>query len=124
MSKHTTQQQANFGRRLASLRKAASYTQQQLADEIGVTRRMIAYYETESDYPPASLLVDLAKALNTTTDALLGIQPVTTPKMGQRLHRRFQQVETLEPKARKQIIQLLDTFIEAEQIKQQAKAEH
>ncbi len=68
--------------------------------------------------------MDLAKALNASTDELLGIQPVTMPKLGLRLHRRLQQIEALGPKARKQIIQLLDTFIEAEQLKQQAKAKH
>lgn len=36
---------AGFGARLAELRKAAGFTQQQLADEVGVSRRMVAYYE-------------------------------------------------------------------------------
>ena len=56
MAKHTKQAQASFGHRLATLRKAAGFTQQELADEIGASRRMIAYYEAESDHPPANLL--------------------------------------------------------------------
>ncbi|WP_148864766.1 helix-turn-helix transcriptional regulator [Marinobacter fonticola] len=39
---------ADFGKRLAQLRKDAGFTQKELADEIGATRRVIAYYETES----------------------------------------------------------------------------
>lgn len=122
MSKLTNQQLANFGKRLAAMRKAAGYTQQQLAEEIGVTRRMIAYYEAESEHPPtASVLVDLANALGTSVDALLGIKAPAGPQLGRRLQRRLQQIETLGPKPRKQIMQLLDTFLEAEQLKQQAK---
>ena len=34
--------------RVRALRKAAGYTQQELAQELGVSRRMIAYYEGET----------------------------------------------------------------------------
>jgi transcriptional regulator with XRE-family HTH domain len=50
------------------------YVRQQLADEIGASRRQVAYYEGESEHPPASLLIDLARALNVSTDELLGLQ--------------------------------------------------
>ena len=51
MTKHLANDAGGFGTRLVALRKAAGYTQQQLADELGVTRRMVAYYETESEHP-------------------------------------------------------------------------
>lgn len=123
MSKLTNPSTVNFGRRLAQLRKASGYTQQQLADEIGATRRMIAYYESESDHPPANLLIDLARALNTTSDELLGLQPIKTTPVSSRLERQLKQIESLGPKARRQLSQLVDTFIEAEQLKKQAKKE-
>lgn len=94
---------SSFGKRLAKLRKAADYTLQQLADEIGVTRRMIAYYESESQHPPANMLVDLAKALNVSADALLGIEPIETTPNSSRLERRIKQIEKLRPKPRQQI---------------------
>ncbi len=121
MTKHLNQSLVNFGKRFAQFRKNAGYTQQQLADEIGVTRRMIAYYETESEHPPANLLVDLTRALSVTSDQLLGLQPVTNVKVGSRLERKLRQVETLGPKARMQLLQMIDTVIEAEQLKQQAQ---
>ena len=62
-----------FGRHLARLRKAAGFTQEELAAEIGATRRVIAYYETESQYPPADLLLNLATALNVSLDTLMGM---------------------------------------------------
>ena len=47
MTKKINEGLSSFGKQLAKLRKVAGYTQQQLADEIGATRRMIAYYESE-----------------------------------------------------------------------------
>ena len=70
MKKETTT--FDFGKRLASLRKAGGLTQQELGDKVGVSRRVIAYYEGETNYPPAHLIVPLAKALNVSTDELLG----------------------------------------------------
>ena len=60
----------NFGKRLSDLRKQRGFTQQKLADLVKVSRRVIAYYEGETNYPPTHLLVPLAKALNVTTDEL------------------------------------------------------
>ena len=120
MAKNTNPQFADFGKRIAQLRKAAGYTQQELADEINSTRRVIAYYETESDQPPANILADLARALGSSTDALLGLTEQQTPKLSSRLERRLKKMETLTPKAKRQLVQLIDTFIEAEQLKKQA----
>ena len=67
-------------------------------------------------------MVDLAKALNVSADALLGIKPVETTPIGSRLERRIRQIEKLGPKPRQQITQLIDTFVEAEQLRQKANA--
>lgn len=114
----------NCGKQLARLRKDAGYTQQELADEIGATRRMIAYYEAESDHPPTNLLVELARALKVTTDELLGLKAATAAKSTKakqpdsRLLRRLQQIEKLDATKKRQIMQVIDTFIEHEQLKQ------
>ena len=39
------------------------------------------------------------------------------------LHRRLQRIEKLDPKAKRQITQLLDTFIEREELKQRVNAQ-
>lgn len=122
MSKKINEALSSFGKRLAKLRKAAGYTQQQLADEIGATRRMIAYYESESQHPPANMLVEFAKALNVSADEILGIRPVETMPLSSRLERRIRQIEKLGPKPRQQITQLIDTVVEAERLKQKTNA--
>ncbi|MCP4489641.1 MAG: helix-turn-helix transcriptional regulator [Gammaproteobacteria bacterium] len=122
MAKKMNAELSRFGKQLAKFRKAIGYTQQQLADEIGATRRMIAYYESESQHPPANMLVDLARALNISADALLGIKPVEVTPISSRLERRIRQIEMLGAKPRQQITQLIDTFVEAEQRKQKINA--
>jgi len=117
MPKYVNDELVSFGERLAALRKTAGYTQVELADELGVTRRMIVYYERESDYPPTTLLPGLAKALGVTTDALLGLKKIKKVGKGDtRLQRRMQQIEKLPAKDRRQITQIIDTFIKAAQI--------
>jgi len=62
----------NFGKRLAKYRKASDLTQQELGDEVGVSKRAIAYYGGETKYPPVHLIISLAKALRISMDKLLG----------------------------------------------------
>lgn len=115
MSKHADPQTQGFGRRLVKLRTAAGYTQQQLADEIGASRRQIAYYEGETKHPPAALLIDLARALNVSTDELLGMPSTRkTPAVSTRLERRLKQIERMPPKPKRQLIGLIDTFLAAQ----------
>ncbi len=122
MPKQKNRAAATFGQRLAALRKAAGYTQQELADEVGVSRRMIAYCEGQSEHPPTTLLPALAQALQLSTDELLGLEPPTTtrrsgrPRDG-RLQRRLQQIESLPPEERRQLIQIVDAFIERGRLK-------
>ena len=107
----------NFGQRLAVLRKVAGYTQQELADELAVSQRMVAYYERETDYPPTMLLPGLAKALGVTADELLGIKPIKkSKKPDTRLQRRLQQIEKMPAKDKRQLIQVIDTFLKATQL--------
>ena len=59
-----------FGQRLAAIRKSQGITQAQLGAKVGVSNRVIAYYEIESGQPPGALLVDLCKALKVSADEL------------------------------------------------------
>lgn len=118
MTKQVNDQLADFGKRLALLRKEAGYTQQELADEISVSRRVVSYYESESQHPPANLLIDLVQTLNISADELLGIKPTKQNKQpDSRLLRRMQQIESLNANTKRQLLQIIDTFIEVEQLK-------
>jgi transcriptional regulator with XRE-family HTH domain len=63
-----------FGARLAQLRKQAGLTQTALAREIGISQRMMAYYESPTAFPPAMLLPTLARVLGISVETLLGTE--------------------------------------------------
>lgn len=107
-----------FGKRLARLRQAAGFSQYTLADEIGISQRMVAYYEGETNHPPTHLLPALAKALGVTTDQLLGLEKENPRNRDFQLWRRFSKVAKLPPQKRKQIVQIVDTFLEMDKLKE------
>lgn len=115
---------AGFGARLAELRKAAGVTQTALAAEIGISQRMMAYYEGPSAQPPANLLPLIARALGVSIDALLGVESSLrrAKATDTRLQRRLAQIEKLSVQERRQILQVLDALIERGQLKQKAQA--
>ena len=119
MTKYVAPKGEGFGTRLAQLRKAAGYTQEQLASELGISRRRIAYYEAESDHPPVGFLGDLARVLNTTTDELLGHgagkSKTRSVSLSPRLERRLKQIERLSAKPKQQLLSIIDSFIAAEE---------
>jgi len=105
-----------FGARLAAIRKARNLTQVQLAEAAGTTQRAISYYETEAGFPPAPAIIDLARALEVSTDELLGIRPSRTARFDEdadtrRLWKRFQQVAALPEKDRKAVIRLINSLV-------------
>ena len=63
-----------FGQRLSQIRKSRGMTQAELGEAVGVSNRVIAYYEADGAQPPGAMLVDLAKALRVSTDQLLGLK--------------------------------------------------
>lgn len=113
-----------FGERMAKFRNKAGYSQRDLAKETGISQRMIAYYESQTQHPPTHLLPTLAKVLGVSTDELLGIKKTNSngQKKDMRLWRRFSRIDQMDTKEKRQILQLLDTFIENEQLKEKIKA--
>lgn len=123
MPKIKIEQKESIGYRLARLRNERGYSQRDLARETGISHRMIAYYEKQAQYPPTHVLPILAKALGVSLDQLFGMNKIKKDESNKdmRLWRRFSQIEKLDVKEKRKIIQLLDTFIENERLKQEAQ---
>jgi len=83
---------------------------------------MIAYYEKQPQYPPVHVLSVLAEALGVPADELFSHADGKTAAKAKdmRIWRRLERIEGLEEKDKRQVIQLLDTFIENNRLKQQA----
>ena len=106
--------EASFRPRLAGLRKAAGLTQIGLAAELGISQRMVAYYES-----PA------ATALGVTIDEMFG--PPAKRKLAKqegdsRLRRRLLAIEKLDVAEKRQVLQVIDAFIERGQLKRKAES--
>lgn len=111
MKKNTT---PSFGQRLASVRKARGLSQRDLATLTGISNRMIAYYEAQSDRPPAAKLITLAETLKVSTDELLGIGTLHIKEpTNSRLWKKLRVVETLTPKAQRQIVDFVEVLAKA-----------
>lgn len=66
-----------LGDRIKKVRKFLGYTQNDLANLTGISRVSIGNYERNNRVPDGNTLKNLAIALETTTDYLLGKDPLT-----------------------------------------------
>jgi len=64
-----------LGSNLKRLRNRYNYTQQQVADKIGVTRPAYTAYEKGTRNPDSSMLSKLADVFDVSIDELLGREP-------------------------------------------------
>ena len=64
----------DFGDKLKALRKRASLSQEQLAQQLGVTKGMVSSYETSMRMPSYPVLLKIARLFHVSTDALLGLE--------------------------------------------------
>ena len=103
-----------FGARLAALRQAKGMTQLELGTAVGVSNRVVAYYEADDAQPPGAMLVDLARALTVSTDELLGVTPVRekTPPKTARLLKRLRRIEELPPADQRAVLKLVDAMLD------------
>ena len=65
-----------MGKRISDLRKNKGMTQEQLAQQVGVTAQAVSKWENDLSCPDISILPQLAEALGVTTDELLGRVPL------------------------------------------------
>jgi transcriptional regulator with XRE-family HTH domain len=129
MGKHiaggnAAEEEVSFGARLASLRKVAGFTQIELAAELGISQRMVAYYESPQSTPPANLLPQIATALGVTIDELFGRgakRRLVKQEGDSRLRRRLLAIEKLDVAEKRQVLQVIDAFIERGQLKRKAE---
>jgi len=122
--KKAVQPDQSFGDRLLAMRNAAGLSQRQLATQIGLSQRMIAYYEGRAPLPPGHVLTRLSDALGASVDELVGQKPLK-PSAARRAHprlwQRFQQIDKLPARERRELFSVIDVFLERHRL-QTAKA--
>lgn len=60
-----------LGDKLSGLRKESNYTQEQLADLLGVSRQTISKWESDTAYPETEKLIKIGKVFDCSMDYLL-----------------------------------------------------
>ena len=69
-----------FGKRLKELRKVNSYTIEQFADMVGISKSTLGYYENDKRMPDIEILARIADTLNVNADYLIGRTNTTAQK--------------------------------------------
>lgn len=111
----TTQDQGDsIGARIAALRKERGLTQKELAERLAITQPVVSDYEHDVIRLPADVVVAIAKTLDVSTDALLGLKPEPRSAAGvrnRRLSRRLQAIEALPKRDQEALLRTIDAFI-------------
>src|SRR5438477_628659 len=91
--------QETLGDRIRRLRLSKGLTQAELGRRVGLSQRMVAYYEVQGGAPSADLLRRFADALGSSSDSLLGRAAErrggTSSALSSRLMRRLRRLEEL-----------------------------
>jgi transcriptional regulator with XRE-family HTH domain len=105
----------SLGDRLRRFRKAKGLTQTELGEIVGISQRLMTYYETQGGKPSADLLARFAEALDVSTDVLLGRVQPNDPRASAapetlRLWRRFRRIEDVPARDQKTILKMIDAL--------------
>ena len=94
-----------FCRKLTELRLAHNMTQPELADALGCTREMVAYYELRSPNPTLDVIKMFADFYKISADELIYEHEKDRKKAGQKstLERQFEELQEL-PKSKQKLI--------------------
>lgn len=105
-----------LGRRIAERRRAQDITQVQLAATLGIAQQTMAHYEGGVSRIAVATLAQLATALNTTIEDLIGAPAKRgTGKRGPapKIQQQLEQIEALPKAKQRAIAQVLDSMLQA-----------
>ena len=85
-----------LGEKISKQRKELNYTQEQLADILGVSRQSVSKWESDIAYPETDKLIELGKLFDCSMDYLL--KEEVTEKSGVQASRFTEKVEEISKK--------------------------
>jgi transcriptional regulator with XRE-family HTH domain len=104
-----------LGKRIAQLRKEQSWSQQQLAQMLGIAQQTLGHYEMARLRVPASMLPQFAQIFKVGVDDLIGtpLPPQTRTKRGpaSQLQQHMERVSQLPKPKQKFIMEMLETVL-------------
>jgi transcriptional regulator with XRE-family HTH domain len=108
--------QTGFSENLLFFRKKRGLTQDGLAKLSGVSRRMLAYYETHKANPTVDVIASIAKALNVSIEDLIGKVEIKTTldevlNVDARTLKKLKQLLSLKKNDRLKVYEYMDMLI-------------
>ena len=113
MPRAKTKTQSIFGGRLEALRKSRNLTQAELADEVGLSRGTIAYYEATAQNPTVETVQALAEYFGVSVLDLIE-PPARSKKPGRisRIEQQIERIKKLPPGKQKLASELIEAFLQ------------
>ncbi len=109
-----------IGQRISFARKAQNFTQQQLAEALGIAQQTMAHYEGGTLRISIATLLATAEALGIEVDDLLYESPTTKAKSkrgpASTLQLQIEQIGLMPRAKQKFIIEMLDAMIKQQQV--------
>ena len=104
-----------LGDRIRKFRLAKGLTQTELGKMVGVSQRVITYYEVRGVSPPPDLLVKIADALGVSLDELFGRKsparrPAAAPGESLRRRRRLRRLDDLPRDEQAALLKMIDAM--------------
>ena len=106
----------NIGSKIIELRKAKSWSQEDLAKEIGSSRVMIGKYERNDNAPSIEVLLKMAKAFDVTVDYIIGEGQLSN--YDKDVLKRIEDIEKLDDETKNKLFFLIDNIIQNFKTKQ------
>ena len=115
VARRMTKKRPAQGQRLQALRKAAGFSQVELAEQIGETQQNVAYWEQSERPPRADVLPKMAKALGVSVEVLLNIdvEPTTHRRKGPigKTQKVFEEVAQLHRRQQDKIVDVIAAMV-------------
>ena len=99
----------NIGDKIAELRKNKNWSQNDLANKIGVSRVIIGRYEKNDALPSIEIAKKIADCFEVSLDYLVG--EGQNAKFDKKTIQRLNDIYTLDPEKKKTLFDLIDTYI-------------
>jgi transcriptional regulator with XRE-family HTH domain len=104
-----------IGKRIARYRKLRGFSQEALAEKIGISQRQVATYETGRIHLNDEMIVRFALTLKVPADELLGLKPMRQKEDAPTLRhtRRLRELMQLPEAKKRAVFKVLDDLIRA-----------
>ena len=115
---------SSFKTNLVKLRRQYGLSQRALAKKMGVSQRVISYYEKDAANVPLSRIIDLANALDVSVIELLDSKierKNNIKELDVRIIRKIRQIENLPRRKQEELWQHINTALEIQALKAEKK---